>query len=341
MNLSRRNQKISGGGCGGLNGSNANVHRDRDARASVNAGDGPHILVLALLNVLSAFAVASAGGQAQWDERGNPERRGVSAPARRRAAVILRCADQEVHAALVFTGASICAGSTPCEAEERTDPGADHAVHHAELNAHSDAGPTAEVPPKLSESPYASFDNDPGEVARQLRHPLEGPLRFMAVESGDAVRIQRFDDPRPRRFFRFAGAGPPDQVRAVVAPADPDASDTKLATVASPQLEQTPTGGRHAAGESVARSSGQDHASARELRYHPLAKSRNGVRPQGAGLDVAHVAGRQRHMQEAGGGSGRCERPGSRRAVRHDFLHDASVVGAEHDRDYRLSVSSQ
>ena len=219
----------------------------------------------------------------------------------------------------------------------------DDVVHRAQRESlHLDR---AEVPQArqgcLSESPYASFDNDPGEVARQLRQPLEGPAGFMAVESGETVRIQHFDDPRPRRFFRFAGAGPPDQVRSVVAPADPDTSDTKLVTVANPQLEQASAGGCHAAGESVAWPSGQDHASAREPRQHPLAKSRNGVRPQGAGLDVAHVAGRQRHMQEAGGGSGRGEQPGSRRVARHGFLHDASVVGAEHDQDYRPSVSSQ
>ena len=61
------------------------------------------ILVLALLNVLAAFAVASAGGQAQWDERaiqGGVEFRLLNDEG---TAVVLRCADQEIHAAFVFT----------------------------------------------------------------------------------------------------------------------------------------------------------------------------------------------------------------------------------------------
>ena len=97
-----------------------------------------------------------------------------------------------------------------------------------------------EVAPELSESPYASFDNDPGEVTRQLRQPFEGPLGFMAVESGEADGIQRFDDPRPRRFFLLAGAGPPDQVRPVVAPTDPDTSDTKLVAVRTHNSNKRP-----------------------------------------------------------------------------------------------------
>ncbi len=60
------------------------------------------ILVLALLNVLAAVAVASAGGQAQWDERavqGGVEYWLLNDEG---TAVVLRCADQEVHAAFVF-----------------------------------------------------------------------------------------------------------------------------------------------------------------------------------------------------------------------------------------------
>ena len=59
--------------------------------------------MLALLNVLVAFAVVSAGGQAQWDERaiqGGVEFWLLNDEG---TAVVLRCADQEVHAAFVFT----------------------------------------------------------------------------------------------------------------------------------------------------------------------------------------------------------------------------------------------
>ena len=61
------------------------------------------ILALTLLNVLAACAVASAGGQAQWDERavqGGVEFRLLNDEG---TAVVLRCADQEVHAGFVFT----------------------------------------------------------------------------------------------------------------------------------------------------------------------------------------------------------------------------------------------
>ena len=61
------------------------------------------ILALAVLNVLAAFAVASAGGQAQWDERavqGGVEFWLLNDEG---TAIVLRCADQEVHAAFVFT----------------------------------------------------------------------------------------------------------------------------------------------------------------------------------------------------------------------------------------------
>ncbi len=53
--------------------------------------------------MLAAFAVASAGGQAQWDERaiqGGVEFRLLNDEG---TAVVLRCADQEIHAAFVFT----------------------------------------------------------------------------------------------------------------------------------------------------------------------------------------------------------------------------------------------
>ena len=61
------------------------------------------ILGVALFGVLAGFAVASAGGQAQWDERalqGGVEFRLLNDEG---AAVVLRCTDQEVHAAFVFT----------------------------------------------------------------------------------------------------------------------------------------------------------------------------------------------------------------------------------------------
>ena len=61
------------------------------------------ILVLALLHVLAAFAVASAGGQAQWDERavqGGVEFRLLNDEG---DAIVFRCADQDVHAGFVFT----------------------------------------------------------------------------------------------------------------------------------------------------------------------------------------------------------------------------------------------
>ena len=60
------------------------------------------ILALTLLNVLAACAVASAGGQAQRDERavqGGVEFRLLNDEG---TAVVLRCADQEVHAGFVF-----------------------------------------------------------------------------------------------------------------------------------------------------------------------------------------------------------------------------------------------
>ena len=61
------------------------------------------ILVLTLLNVLAASAAASAGEPAQWDERpvqGGVEFRLLNDEG---AAIVLRCADQEVHASFVFS----------------------------------------------------------------------------------------------------------------------------------------------------------------------------------------------------------------------------------------------
>ena len=60
------------------------------------------VTTLAVLNVLSAFAVASAGGQAQWDERAVQGGVEFWLLNDEEAAVVLRCADQEVHAAFVF-----------------------------------------------------------------------------------------------------------------------------------------------------------------------------------------------------------------------------------------------
>lgn len=60
------------------------------------------ILVLSLLNVLAGFVVASAGGQARWDEReiqGGVEFWLLNDEG---SALVLRCADQQVHAAFVF-----------------------------------------------------------------------------------------------------------------------------------------------------------------------------------------------------------------------------------------------
>lgn len=60
------------------------------------------ILVLTVLNVLATFAVASAGGQAQWDERavqGGVEFRLLNDKG---AAIVLRCTDQGVHAEFMF-----------------------------------------------------------------------------------------------------------------------------------------------------------------------------------------------------------------------------------------------
>ena len=61
------------------------------------------ILVLAASHVLAVFAVASAGGQAQWTERaiqGGVEFRLLNDEG---TAIVLRCADQEVHAGFAFT----------------------------------------------------------------------------------------------------------------------------------------------------------------------------------------------------------------------------------------------
>ena len=61
------------------------------------------IAALVVLGVFAAFAVASAGGQAQWDERaiqGGVEFWLLNDEG---TAVVLRCADQEVHAVFVFT----------------------------------------------------------------------------------------------------------------------------------------------------------------------------------------------------------------------------------------------
>ena len=61
------------------------------------------IAALVALNLLAAFVVASAGGQAQWDERavhGGVELWLLNDEG---TAIVLRCAGQEVHAAFVFT----------------------------------------------------------------------------------------------------------------------------------------------------------------------------------------------------------------------------------------------
>ena len=61
------------------------------------------ILVLASLNLLAAFAVASAGGQTQWDERavqGGVEFRLLNDEG---TAIVLRCTDRDVHVAFAFT----------------------------------------------------------------------------------------------------------------------------------------------------------------------------------------------------------------------------------------------
>lgn len=61
------------------------------------------ILVLASLNLLAAFAVASAGGQTQWDEgavQGGVEFRLLNDEG---TAIVLRYTDREVHAAFAFT----------------------------------------------------------------------------------------------------------------------------------------------------------------------------------------------------------------------------------------------
>lgn len=62
------------------------------------------ILVLASLSLLAAFAVASAAGQAQWDERavqGGVEFRLLNGQG---SAIVLLCTDQGVHAGFVFNG---------------------------------------------------------------------------------------------------------------------------------------------------------------------------------------------------------------------------------------------
>ena len=61
------------------------------------------ILALALLNLLAAVAVASAGGQASWNERAVQSGVEFWLLNDEGTAVVLRCADQEVHAAFVFT----------------------------------------------------------------------------------------------------------------------------------------------------------------------------------------------------------------------------------------------
>ena len=61
------------------------------------------IAALVALNLLAAFVVASAGGQAQWDERavhGGVELWLLNDEG---TAIVLRCAGQAVHAAFVFT----------------------------------------------------------------------------------------------------------------------------------------------------------------------------------------------------------------------------------------------
>ena len=61
------------------------------------------ILVLAVLNVLAAFAVASAGGQAQWDERAVQDGVEFWLLNDEGTAIVLQCTDQEVRTAFVFT----------------------------------------------------------------------------------------------------------------------------------------------------------------------------------------------------------------------------------------------
>ena len=61
------------------------------------------IAALMALNLLAAFVAASAGGQAQWDERavhGGVELWLLNDEG---TAIVLRCAGEEVHAAFVFT----------------------------------------------------------------------------------------------------------------------------------------------------------------------------------------------------------------------------------------------
>ena len=72
------------------------------------------ITTLVLFDVLAAFAVASAGGQAQWDERA--VQGGVEFRLRndQGTAIVLQCTDQEeVHAAFAFTEPIEAAGGRP------------------------------------------------------------------------------------------------------------------------------------------------------------------------------------------------------------------------------------
>ena len=141
------------------------------------------ILVLAVLNVLAAFAVASAGGQAHWDERaiqGGVEFWLLNDEG---TAVVLRCADREVHAAFVFT--------EPIEA-------AGGALVIGQL---ADVEPGRFLPPQMRRSfPVAQIDGRTVQI-------VDGPgLDFTLAMLGAAANMHVRTAGR-RASFEVAGSG--------------------------------------------------------------------------------------------------------------------------------------
>lgn len=177
-----------------------------------------------------------------------------------------------------------------------------------------------------------------GEVAGKRRHPLFEPGRLVRIERRQAGRIERVDQPRA---FRLCPAAKrcPDQVRAVIPPAEADARDDQTGAVARSYLEEPPTRGAQAGTEPVARPRGQDRASARQLLQDRLAQGRDRVRSQAARIEVAHRARGQAQVQEAGGGCrGRLERSGVRRMAKGRCTHATSFDCGAHVVGFGSSV---
>ena len=168
-----------------------------------------------------------------------------------------------------------------------------------------------------------------GEVVGKHWHPLAEPTWLARIEHGNAGRIERVDNPRASRLIHAPGSTcRPHQLRAVVPPADADSGHDKAGAVTNSQLEEAPADCSQPAAQPVARPSGQDDASANQLRQDGLAELRE-IRIRGARLNVPHSSRRQRDVGEPddGGCRGPRKRFGGLRYVANTRSSHPACVG--------------